>query len=93
VNGSVGTVIAFKSKDEALREMTEIGLYEPKEEERWQPKDNPTIQRLPANRKYPLVKFTNGKILLVIPLEFEVNNSEGHMEARRDQVCNSRTTP
>lgn len=34
----------------------------------------------------PVVRFIGGKEIVIIPQEFTVNNAEGGIEARRDQV-------
>ncbi|KAJ7630592.1 hypothetical protein FB45DRAFT_539291 [Roridomyces roridus] len=38
------------------------------------------------DKLWPLVRFSNGNEVLVTPEEFTVNNADGGMEARRDQV-------
>lgn len=36
---------------------------------------------------WPVVQFEGGRTLLCIPSTFDVNNVDGQMEARREQVC------
>ncbi|KAJ3772856.1 hypothetical protein FB446DRAFT_642801 [Lentinula raphanica] len=95
VNGSVGTIIGFSTSRQALRNGISIAriesgqnapfnsTYEPdQEEQEEEDANNPSSNA----RVWPVVRFTNGRVMLCIPLEFTVNSPLGIMEARRDQV-------
>jgi hypothetical protein len=75
VNGSVGQVIAFATSKEAMENRTEIGKA-----------DDNTVTKSAGGRSWPVVRFTSGREMLIIPNEFTVHNAQGQMEARRDQV-------
>jgi hypothetical protein len=78
VNGSVGKVVAFATSKEAMENRTEIAKTD----------DNTAAKSaaMYGGRPWPVVRFTSGKEMLVIPVEFTVHNAQGRMEARRDQV-------
>jgi len=84
VNGSVGQVVAFSTSHEAQINHTEIA-------QAGDTKD-PSIAQYIRNRAaqndrvWPVVRFTNGRVMLIVPVEFTVNNAEGGMEASREQV-------
>jgi hypothetical protein len=84
VNGSVGRVIGFSTAVEALKQHLEIAKVE----------GAPELYADPSKKDqlWPLVKFTNGALLLVVPQEFTINNADGGVEARRDQVCPAECT-
>ncbi|KAJ7101014.1 hypothetical protein C8R43DRAFT_907313, partial [Mycena crocata] len=81
VNGSVGQVIGFFSSLEAIQKHFEIGKLEGTvQPNAQQPDKNP-------DQLWPYVKFTDGTQVLLVPQEFTINNADGGMEARREQVC------
>jgi ATP-dependent exoDNAse (exonuclease V) alpha subunit len=81
VNGSIGKVTRFGTlselaQDETLAKIGEKdGVFRP----------DSTRSSLPA-RAWPVVKFINGDERVITPVDFEINNAEGKMEARRVQV-------
>jgi len=87
VNGSVGQVIAFSTSKEALKNHTEIARTDDvrgeSAESRWRNYRDPITQ---SDRVWPVVRFTNGRIMLCVSAEFTINNAQGDMEARRDQI-------
>jgi len=84
VNGSVGQVVAFSTSHEAQINHTEIA-------QAGDTKD-PSVAQYIRNRAaqndrvWPVVRFTNGRVMLIVPVEFTVNNAEGGMEASREQI-------
>jgi len=84
VNGSVGQVIAFSTSSEALKNHTDIAQVD-------DAKDPITAQRIRSraaqnDRVWPVIRFTNGRVMLIVPVEFTVNNAQGEREASREQV-------
>lgn len=85
VNGSVGSVVDFETQHEALAsEDIEIGEVERKDET--DEERAARLEKLLAQQVWPVVRFTNGRRILCIPQEFTVENSNGDVEAKRDQV-------
>jgi ATP-dependent DNA helicase PIF1 len=117
VNGSVGTVIAFATVQEAIQHHIRIAGVNP-DDKRFQGSDEDTLievskalkLKLPEHKgtekelkppsqrqndpdpkfsieeKWPLVRFTDGRLLLCTPVEFTVVGIKGNLEARRQQV-------
>lgn len=83
VNGSVGQVINFCTSEEAMRNKMEIATEDGL-------RGSERDARQPAARYdgslWPVVRFTNGRVLLCVPTDFTVDNACGEMEARRRQV-------
>ena len=84
VNGSVGQVIAFSTSSEAQKNHTDIAQVD-------DAKDSIAAQRIRSraaqnNRVWPVIRFTNGRVMLIVPVEFTVNNAQGEREASREQV-------
>ncbi|CCM00349.1 uncharacterized protein FIBRA_02379 [Fibroporia radiculosa] len=87
VNGSVGRVVAFHTPRDAIKQGAEIArteVVDPKLGQKRADKIPEDILR--SNNVWPIVQFQNGSELLCIPSPFEVNNADGRVEARRDQV-------
>ncbi|KAF7367214.1 ATP-dependent DNA helicase PIF1 [Mycena sanguinolenta] len=78
VNGSLGQVIGFSTAHDAIQRHVPIADQENK-----QPQHNPPPE---GAQLWPLVRYTNGEEVLMIPQEFTINNADGGMEARRTQV-------
>ena len=76
VNGSVGRIVAFRTAKEAVQDNTEIGQTEEKA----------TAAPPRVERQWPVVLFTMGKEVLITPQDFTINNAQGEVEARREQV-------
>ncbi|KIJ68805.1 hypothetical protein HYDPIDRAFT_25060 [Hydnomerulius pinastri MD-312] len=101
VNGSLGKVEEFISTHEAQGRHIEIAeleragkegqlravVYPPEEAENHRgglvALDHHTFT---PKQLWPLVKFTNGKVLLCSPVEFTVEGLKGNLEARRVQI-------
>ncbi|KAJ7462771.1 hypothetical protein B0H11DRAFT_1735116, partial [Mycena galericulata] len=79
VNGSVGQVIGFFTSVEAIQRHLEVA----RSEGNGQPNPLPTS----SDQLWPLVRFEKGNEVFITPEEFSINNADGEMEARRDQVC------
>ncbi|KIM84623.1 hypothetical protein PILCRDRAFT_390142 [Piloderma croceum F 1598] len=84
VNGSVGQVIAFSTSSEAQKNHTDIAQVD-------DAKDSIAAQRIRSraaqnNRVWPVIRFTNGRVMLIVPVEFTVNNAQGEREASREQI-------
>jgi hypothetical protein len=77
VNGSVGQVVRFSTSAAALKEHTEVATPEG---------TRGTIPASPSDRIWPVVRFISGREMMCVPQEFTVNNADGGMEARREQV-------
>ncbi|KAJ2919332.1 hypothetical protein MD484_g1111, partial [Candolleomyces efflorescens] len=81
VNGSIGKVVSFSTLSELAQDETMVrseekdGVFLP----------DSSRSSLPA-RAWPVVKFINGDQRVITPVDFELNNAEGKMEARRLQV-------
>ncbi|KAI5124476.1 hypothetical protein M0805_008358 [Coniferiporia weirii] len=101
VNGSIGRVIAFKSAAEAQKDANEIAKVDSSQDSNSKLKSHSSIQNKRGigevgnremdkisggSRVWPLVRFTNGREVLCVPLEFSVENVNGATEVRRDQV-------
>jgi len=77
VNGSVGQIVRFRTSAEALKEHTEIAKLE----------GNTGPNPLPAGDwAWPVVRFISGREMMCTPHDFTVNNADGGMEARREQL-------
>jgi len=84
VNGSVGQVVGFSTSHEALNNHTEIAQVDDTKDPQAAQK---IVNRAAQNdRVWPVVRFTNGMTMLVVPVEFTVNNAEGATEASREQI-------
>lgn len=79
VNGSVGKVVKFSTPAIAIKEHTEIAKQQ-------KGKGNHVTDLGIDGPSWPVVRFINGREMMCVPQEFTVNNADGTMEARRDQV-------
>ena len=82
----VGKVVGFRSVRDAVQEGITIGRIGRGEGNDIPLDKDPAVTRLDKTRVWPVVRFTGGKSLLCIPLEFSVNDSTGKPEATRTQV-------
>ncbi|KDN35966.1 hypothetical protein RSAG8_11177, partial [Rhizoctonia solani AG-8 WAC10335] len=81
VNGSLGRVIDFATPGRALAEGYKIaGTAISGKSKR------PTIKPQFKMQKWPLVKFVNSSVILMLPVDFELDNGVGGMRASRCQV-------
>lgn len=78
VNGSVGRVTGFSTPRDAL----DKGVGIAQAESRNSAEKSLPEEQLQSNRVWPVVQFANGQVKLCIPCSFEVNNADGHVEAR-----------
>ncbi|KAF9066063.1 hypothetical protein BDP27DRAFT_1228094, partial [Rhodocollybia butyracea] len=85
VNGSVGTVESFITSREARKTGISVGRIDSGHNQSSKD-DGENESDASKGRVWPVVRFTNGRTILCIPLEFSVNSPSGIMEARRDQV-------
>jgi hypothetical protein len=74
----VGKIIKFSTPAEAIAEHTDTAKPQ-------RGKGN-NIQHDAIAPSWPVVRFINGREVMCFPQEFTVNNADGGMEARRDQV-------
>lgn len=88
VNGSVGQVIEFCTSQDAMRKQMDIATEEGL---RGSERDVQQAAARYDGSQWPVVRFTNGRVLLCVPTEFTVDNAIGDMEARRRQVRRSLT--
>lgn len=86
VNGSVGQVVDFGTIQCALTNHIEIAKFDGSEAADSQ--NNFTAQNtaIRGDRIWPIVRFTKGQTVLIIPAKFAVNSANGQMEAFREQV-------
>ncbi|THH28278.1 hypothetical protein EUX98_g5905 [Antrodiella citrinella] len=82
VNGSLGRVIAFKTTREATTSGVRIAAMEQNRD--GTPRVPESLMR--ANSLWPVVKFQNDVQMLCVPVQFEVNDADGKVEAARGQV-------
>lgn len=85
VNGSIGRVTDFLTTSEAKSSGVPIASVNEQNLKPNAPHIPESMMR--SNAKWPLVKFQNGTIMLCVPVQFEVNDAEGNVEAARGQVC------
>ncbi|ESK98247.1 dna repair and recombination protein pif1 [Moniliophthora roreri MCA 2997] len=85
VNGSIGQINRFCTVSDALRDHVSVTRVKTGQDQSLE-KDPDVQKNLSEKRVWPVVCFPSGKQILCIPLEFEVVNASGGMEARRDQV-------
>ncbi|KIK26489.1 hypothetical protein PISMIDRAFT_94920, partial [Pisolithus microcarpus 441] len=85
VNGSLGMVIEFITVREARDQFLSIADMSKRETSVNQLTTN-TIHGFGKDNVFPLVKFTNEKLLLCAPTDFTVENIKGGVEARRIQI-------
>ncbi|KAK7064560.1 P-loop containing nucleoside triphosphate hydrolase protein [Favolaschia claudopus] len=81
VNGSTGQVVGFSTAFDAIQrhlEVAKLDINAP-----------PPPELARSTQLWPVVKFVNGVEMLMVPQEFTINNADGGMEARRDQVHKS----
>lgn len=89
VNGSVGRVEEFMRVTDAQLRGIAIGVVYREGQTSSQPRSTgpPVPQHiLKSNKLWPYVRFENGLSLLCIPVQFEVINAQGRIEASREQV-------
>ena len=81
VNGSTGVVIGFRSyADVADDPEAVVGSGDDKP-------SAPHLAAMETDMEWPLVRFTNGRVMLCVPEEFTVENAAGTIEAKRTQVA------
>lgn len=94
VNGSAGKVDEFLTTHEAIERHIQIaqppnkgGTLQDGPKLPLEPDLRPLNNNMFGNKeKWPLIRFTNGNLLLCAPLEFTVEGFLGNVEARRLQV-------
>lgn len=87
--------MGFETPAEAARNHHDIGIVDrakdpsdliKEEHPQQRPESEQIKKRIDPNKQWPLVRFTSGQQLLVVPEQFEVVNAGGVLEARRMQV-------
>jgi hypothetical protein len=99
VNGSLGKVVEFIGVHEAQTRYIQMAELERRKEGQAAPIVNSPDAKegerglialdghtFKKDQLWPLVKFTNGKLLLCSPVEFTVEGLKGNLEARRLQI-------
>ena len=92
VNGSIGRVVEFLTTREAINGNTDIGFLDPTSEMR-----NDAARRTPregdiprhlleSTHSWPVVHWDSGRRMMMVPVEFTVENVHGEVEATRGQV-------
>lgn len=92
VNGSVGQVVDFLTARDAVNGNTDIGFIDPNNDMR----DDAARMRnargvipphiLESLHLWPVVRWASGRKMMMVPVEFTVENVHGEVEARRGQV-------
>lgn len=85
VNGSLGKVIEFITIREARDRFLSIADMS-KRETPVKQLTTDTMHEFCKDDAFPLIKFTNEKLLLCAPTDFTVENIKGGVEARRIQI-------
>lgn len=91
VNGTIGQVVDFLTAREAVNGNTDIGFVEPTNEmlddaaRRSGRRDIP-LHILQSPHPWPVVHWASGRRMMVVPVEFTVENVHGEVEATRGQV-------
>lgn len=85
VNGSVGRIVGFSTSRDALKKGMAIAQTESQNDAG---RDKPIVpeETYRSTHVWPVVQFEGGRTLLCIPSTFDVNNADGQMEARREQI-------
>lgn len=90
VNGSIGKVVDFLTAREAVNGNTDIGFLDPDNEMR-----NDAARRrnreipqhiMDSAHLWPVVQWTSGRKMMMVPVEFKTENVHGDVEATRGQV-------
>ena len=94
VNGTIGQVVEFLTAREAVNGNTDIGFIDPNDEMR----DDAARRRanvprhvLDSSHLWPVVLWASGRKMMMVPVEFTVENVHGEVEATRGQVINFST--
>lgn len=97
VNGSIGKVVDFLTAREAINGNTDIGFVDPNNEMRDDAARRPTrgagVPRsiLYSEQHWPVVHWESGRKMVMVPVEFTVENVHGEVEATRGQVSDFST--
>lgn len=86
VNGSIGKVVGFETPSEAAASKTEVANFD---SGKANGDKNTGISQeiLKSDWKWPVVKFTNGLKLVMVPVDFTVENGDGEtVMAKRLQL-------
>lgn len=90
VNGSTGRVVDFLTAREAINGNTDIGFIDPTNEMRdgamRAPRRDIPRNVLESPQSWPVVHWTSGRTMMMVPLEFTSENVHGEVEATRGQV-------
>lgn len=92
VNGSIGQVIDFSTAREAINGNTDIGLIDPTNEMRadaarvYNRESDIPRHMLDSSHLWPVVRWASGREMMMVPVEFTVENVHGEVEATRGQV-------
>lgn len=67
----------------------EVLIPIPNADPKWKPGDKaPAPQPSPwEGKRWPVVKYQNGTIVMMVPFAFKHENADGGVEASRMQVC------
>lgn len=91
VNGSIGRVVDFLTAREAINGNTDIGFIDPTNEMQDGALRAPSSRDLPrhvleSSQPWPVVHWTSGRTMMMVPVEFTSENVHGEIEATRGQV-------
>lgn len=76
-------MVAFSTSYDAQKNHTEIAQVDDMKASSFVQHANAAGEN---DRVWPVVRFTNGRVMLIVPVEFTVNNADGGKEASREQV-------
>ena len=97
VNGSIGRVVDFLTAREAVNGNTDIGFVDPTNEmrddaARWSVGEADLPRHiLYSSHLWPVVHWASGRRMMMVPVEFTVENVHGEVEATRGQVSDFST--
>lgn len=93
VNGTLGKVVDFLTGYEAVNGNTDIGLVDPTHEVEADTRkigDNKNVPShiLESSSPWPVVEWASGRKMMMVPVQFTIENVHGEVEATRGQVGN-----
>ena len=92
VNGTIGQVVDFFTAREAINGNTDIGFVDPTNEmvndaaRRSGRRADIPLHILGSSHPWPVVRWASGRRMMMVPVEFTVENVHGEVEATRGQV-------
>jgi hypothetical protein len=87
VNGSIGVLVSFSTPQEA-RVAPDAITSMPNADPKWKPGDKPPAAQKAQweGGRWPVVRYQNGQLVMMVPFAFTHENADGGVEASRMQV-------